>query len=55
MTKTRNMYQVREFADSSYSKQLGCRLRERADALRIVKLLKKQGRAVFAAPIRVAA
>lgn len=55
MNKTRNMYQVREFIGNSYSKQLGRLLRDRSDAMRIVKILKKQGREVFASPIRVAA
>jgi len=54
MNKTRNLYQVREFIGNAYSKQLGRRLRERPDALRIVRLLKKQGREVFAAPLKVA-
>jgi len=54
MTKTTNLYQVREFISSEYSKQLGCRLRKRTDALRVVRLLKKQGREVFASPLRVA-
>lgn len=54
MTKTRNLYQVREFVGADYSKQLGRRLRERADALRVVRLLKKQGRNAFAAPIKIA-
>lgn len=53
MTKTRNLYQVREFVGVSYSKQLGRRLRERSDAMRIVRILKKQGREVFAAPLKV--
>lgn len=55
MTKTANLYQVREFVGVKYSKQLGRRLRVRTDALRLVRLLKKQGREVFAAPVRVAA
>lgn len=54
MTKTKNLYQVREFISNEYSKQLGRRLRERTDALRIVRLLKKQGREVLAAPVRIA-
>lgn len=54
MNKTRSLYQVREFIDAEYSKQLGRRLRNRADALRVVRILKKQNRAVFAAPIKVA-
>jgi hypothetical protein len=53
MTKTTNLYQVREFTGNEYSKQLGRRLRVRADALRIVRLLKKQGREVFASPMKV--
>lgn len=55
MTKTRNLYQVREFIGAEYSKQLGRRLRERTDALRVARLLKKQGREVFVASIKVAA
>ncbi len=54
MTKTKNLYQVREFIGNGYSKQLGRRLRERTDALRIVRILKKQGRAVLVAPIQIA-
>jgi len=48
MTKTAKLYQVREFVGSDYSKQLGRRLRARSEALRLVRLLKKQGREVFA-------
>lgn len=55
MTKARNLYQVREFIGNGYSKQLGRRLRERTDALRLVRLLKKQGREVFVAPMKVTA
>ena len=55
MAKMRNMYEVREFVGGEYSKALGRRLRERADALRLVRLLKKQGREVFASPVKVAA
>ena len=55
MTKTRNLYEVREFVGNAYSQQLGRRLRERTDALRLVRILKKQGRDVFASPLRVAA
>ena len=53
--RQRRLYQVREFVGAAYSKQLGSRLRVRVDALRVVRLLKKQGREVFAAPIRVCA
>jgi len=55
MNKQRNLYQVREFVGAAYSKQLGRRLRWRADAMRVVRLLKKQGREVFAVPMRVSA
>jgi len=55
MTKTRKLYEVREFIGNDYSKQIGRRLRERKDALRIVRLLKKQGREVFASPMSIAA
>lgn len=55
MTKTRKLYEVREFIGNKYSKQIGRRLRERKDALRIVRLLKKQGREVFASPMIIAA
>ena len=51
--KTINLYQVREFIGNRYSKQLGRRLRTRKDALRIVRLLKRQGRDVFANPLCV--
>jgi len=54
-TKTRTMYQVREFIGSNYSKQLGWKLRDRSVAMRLVRLLKKQGRTVFASPLRIAA
>ena len=54
MSKTRNMYEVREFIGNDYSKALGRRIRERTDALRVVRILKKQGRDVFASPMKVA-
>lgn len=53
--KTRTLYQVREFIGNDYSKQLGCKLRDRSVAQRLVRLLKKQGRNVFASPLRIAA
>lgn len=52
-TKITKRYEVREFIGNSYSKPLGRRLRERKDALRIIRLLKQQGREVFAAPINI--
>ena len=55
MTKTISVYQVREFVGNKYSKQLGRRLRARTDALRLVKLLKKQGREVFAQKMAITA
>lgn len=55
MSKTRKLYEVREFIGNKYSKQLGRRLRERTDALRLVRLLKKQGREVFASPMSILA
>jgi H2-forming N5,N10-methylenetetrahydromethanopterin dehydrogenase-like enzyme len=55
MTKTTTRYQVREFIGNEYSKQLGRRLRTREQAGRIVKMLKKQGRAVFASPLKITA
>jgi len=54
MNKTKKLYQVREFIGNAYSKQLGRRLRERTDALRIVRLLKKQGREAFASSVGIA-
>jgi phosphoserine phosphatase len=48
MNTSKHKYQVREFIGSAYSKQLGRRLRTRTDALRMVRILKKQGRTVFA-------
>lgn len=53
--KTRSMYQVREFVGACYSKQLGRRLRSREDAARLVRILKKQGREVFASKMNIAA
>lgn len=53
MAKMKNMYEVREYVGSEYSKILGRRLRERTDALRVVRILKKQGREVFASPVKV--
>ena len=52
---TRNLYQIREFIGGDYSKQLGRRLRVRSAALRVVRILKKQGRDVFVAAVKVAA
>ena len=51
--KARKLYTVREFVGNNFSKQLGRRLRERGDALRIVRLLKNQGRDVLAYPVLV--
>jgi hypothetical protein len=48
MNSSKHIYQVREYIGNKYSKQIGCRLRIRTDALRIVRILKKQGRSVFA-------
>ena len=46
-------YQVREFVGSEYSKQLGVKLRNRPDAMKIVRRLKARGRTAFVAPVRV--
>lgn len=54
-TKQVIRYEVREFIGSSYSRQLGRRLRTREQALRIVRILKKTGREVFSASLKVAA
>lgn len=48
-------YQVREYIGNQYSKQLGRRLRTIEQSARIVRILKKAGREVFAAPLKVAA
>lgn len=53
--KTKTLYTVREFIGSEYSRQLGRRLRNRPEAQKIAKALKKAGRTVFLAPIKVAA
>ena len=55
MTKTTTRYEVREYTGNEYSKRLGQRLRTRTEASRVCKLLKKQGRSVFAAAMKVAA
>lgn len=54
MTKQVTLYQIREYIGDDYSRQLGRRLRTRAEALAIVKLLKKSGREVFKSPMKVA-
>lgn len=51
--KTKKLYQVREYVGNQYSKILGRRLRTRTDASRIVRLLKKAGREVFASPMTI--
>lgn len=48
-------YEIREYIGSEYSKKLGRRLRTREQAGRIVRLLKKAGRAAFSAPLKVSA
>ena len=53
--KFQTRYEVREFNGNEYSKQLGRRLRTRMEASRIVRILKKQGRSVFASPLKIAA
>ena len=56
MTK-RNLYQVRMWQGSEYSRHVGYKMRllDRATALRIVKRLKRSGFDAYAAPIKVAA
>lgn len=46
-------YEVREYVGAEYSRQLGRRLRTRSQAMSIVRILKKAGREVFAAPMKV--
>lgn len=55
MNKQVTRYEIREFTGNEYSKQLGRRLRTREQATRIVRLLKKTGRTVFASPLKIAA
>jgi hypothetical protein len=50
MTKTRTLYEIREFTGHMSSVQLGRRLRTRKEKSRVVKMLKKQGRDVMAWP-----
>ena len=47
------LYEIREYKGNEYSKQLGRRLRTRSEASRIVKILKADGREVFASKIKV--
>ena len=50
--KTR--YEIREYtAGQTFSRQIGCRLRTRESALRSVRLLKTQGREVYATPMQI--
>jgi hypothetical protein len=55
-TKTAIRYVIREYKGASYSRPVGYnqRLRDRKRAMRLVKRLRKLGRDVFAAPMRVA-
>lgn len=47
-------YEIREFtAGQTFSRQLGRRLRTRKSALRSVRLLKAQGREVYATPLQI--
>ena len=48
-------YEIREFTGNQYSKQIIHRLRTLEQAGRIIRLLKKQGRTVFMAPLKIAA
>lgn len=54
MIKQVTRYEIREFNGNEYSKRLGGRLRTRAEANRVVKILKATGRAAFAAPLKIA-
>ena len=52
--KTRTMFNIREWVPGQdYSKPIGNRLWNRSKAARIQRLLRKQGRDTFLAPIRV--
>jgi hypothetical protein len=51
--KTVTRYEIREIHGIEYSKQISRRLRTREQASRIVRLLKKQGRTVFAVPLKI--
>lgn len=55
MSKQVTRYQIREFVGSNYSRKLGRRLRTREQAVRIVKMLRKAGRDVFSAQMKIAA
>jgi cell division septation protein DedD len=55
MAKQVTRYEIREYIGSAYSVRLGRRLRTRDRALRLVRLLKKTGREVFASPLSVTA
>jgi hypothetical protein len=48
-------YEVREFVGAEYSQRLGAKLRPRARAARLVRALRRAGREVFLAPMRVLA
>jgi hypothetical protein len=55
--KTKTLYSIREYGinGSCYSKVIfGGRVIDRARAMRIVKRLKRAGRDVIAAPIKIA-
>jgi hypothetical protein len=53
MSKTKKLYELREFIGENYSKLLGRRLRKRKNAMRLVRYLKKQGREVFISGLEI--
>lgn len=49
-------YEIRAFANSTeYSRPMSAKLRDRKNASKLVKRLKKMGHNAFAAPMKVAA
>lgn len=53
--KTVTRYEIRAFTGNEYSKSLSSKLRDRKQANKLVKRLKKYGVKAFAAPMKIAA
>lgn len=52
--KTATKYEIRAYTGNDYSKSLSSKLRDRKQATKLVKRLKKYGIEAFAAPMKIA-
>ena len=53
--KTVTRYEIRAFTGNEYSKSISSKLRDRKQANKLVKRLKKYGVKAFAVPMKIAA